>query len=123
MRPITMTYSSSLSPKIDRKCEYDQQPTGNSAHRFALYAEDLMLLCDKELPNSCKMNISGALPPRIITVSTVAEKQTSESNLAAPSVPRYQGCHLIWAAHQEWRTQVHLATRDALDCGLIKCDG
>lgn len=44
-------YSSVQASKIDRKCVYDQQPAGNSGHHFALHAEDLMLLCDKEAPN------------------------------------------------------------------------
>lgn len=46
-----MTHSSGWDSEIDRKCEYDQQPAGDSGHPFALYAEDLMLLCDKEAPN------------------------------------------------------------------------
>lgn len=90
-----------------------KQLPGNSGPQFAPYIEDLMLLCEKEAPYRSKMDTSVLSLPRIISASAVAEKQTSEFNLAAPSVHRYQGCHLIWAAHQEWRPQVHLAIREA----------
>lgn len=73
-----------------------------------------MLLCDKGAPNGGEMDISGALSPSNTRVSTVAEKQTREFNLAAPSVHRYLGCHLIWAAHQERRPKVHLARKRCL---------
>lgn len=69
------------------------------------------------------MDTSGTACAKDHSVSAMAQKQISEFNLAAPSVHRYQGCHLIWAAHQNGRPQVHLAIRDAFDSSLINCDG
>lgn len=120
MSPITVTYSWEQASKIYRKCDYHQQPTGSSEYRFALYVDDLQLLCDKEAPNSGEMNITGALSPRIIAVSAAAEKQTSEFNQAGPSVHRYQECHLIQARHIERRPEVHLAKSDAAQTVVLK---
>lgn len=77
-----MTYTSCQALEIDRKCEMP----GNSGHQFALYAGDLVLLCDKKAPNRCKMNTSGNLSAKDHSVSAVAPTQTSEFNLASPSV-------------------------------------
>lgn len=127
MRPITMTYSSSQASKIDRKCEYDQQPAGNSGHRFALYAEDLMLLCDKEAPNRGEMDTSGALPAKdhhcvCYGIETDIRIQSScaicsqisglsfdmgcPSRVEASSSPCHQRCLRLWSYKMWWMKAV-----------------
>lgn len=90
MRPITEAYSSGEASRIDGKCEYDQQPAGDSGRRFALYAEDLTLLCDKEASYSGGMDIWGAHPPRIIAVYAMVEKtdvRIQSSRTICPPIP------------------------------------
>lgn len=108
--------SSGQTLEIDRKCEYDQQPTNGSGYQFVLYAKDLILHCDKEASNQGKMDTPSA---RDHSASVMAQTQMSEFNRATPSVHRYEGCHSIWTAHQKRRPQVHLA----LNSSLINRDG
>lgn len=42
----------------------NQQPAAKSAHQYALYAEDLVRLCDKEAPNRGEMYTAGTLPAK-----------------------------------------------------------
>lgn len=122
-----MTHSSGQASKIDRKCEYDQQPAGNSEHLFALYAEDLMLLCDKDAPNSAEMDTSYALPAkdhlcvcygretdiRIQSSCTICSQISGlsfdmgcPSRVEASSSPCHQRCLRRWSYKMWWMNTV-----------------
>lgn len=109
--------------------EYDQQPSSDSGHLFfSLYADDLMLCCDKEAANGGWMNIL----PRLLScqgssvsccgretdvrfqsswaicsqISALSFDMDCPSTVEASSSPCHQRCRRRWSYKRWWMKAV-----------------